>query len=237
MKTLLLLFLSATAFAEPQFHLKSGDLNLVDYLESASDQLGIALDLSTLGNLFKVNVPPRGPMSREAAMAQVLSILSLQGMTLVHDSTTDLYSALRIRDARDAALPVIKDPKDLPDNDLLVTFVFSLKHANPEEVSRLLRSFAPTHSRILPAPGLKAVLVTDSARSIKKYIEMSKSFDQPQFAKELEELRKERRADPDCEVEPVAASQTLFTVLFALIALIVGFLIRGYVIRRIEGGL
>jgi type II secretory pathway component GspD/PulD (secretin) len=219
-------------------------MGLMDFVEMASDAMEIEINASTLDSSGKhrVTVSRSDTMTREQAMARFLSQLSIQGFTLVQDEDMGFYRVVRLREARDDAIPFVTDPAQLPDNDLLVNHAIRLNHFPVDGMARTLRSFAPATSRLIPDAASGLLLITDSARAMTKYREISARLDTPKGAEEAREyLKSSAKSDTCGPVAAPAGSQpggsTILVMLIALIGLLLGFLIRGYVIRRIEGGL
>lgn len=226
-----------------EIQLKTGEMGFLSFLEMVSDRLNIQVNASGLEVPSKtVVVPNSGPLSLDRAKALVLSTLYLQGYTWVHDSATDVYRIMHQRDARDQETPMIADSAQLPDSDLLVTYFMKIEHVSPDYIARILRSFMPANSRIIPEGATNSVLITDSARNILKLKKLIKQVDTPETAKHSANWLNawSKKMENNCPDE-VVGSRTfqpgILIVLFSLIALVIGFLIRGYVIRRIEGGL
>jgi type II secretory pathway component GspD/PulD (secretin) len=254
MKTAIaLLLLAALTMASPSVgsaaeglvQFESGEMKLSDFLAMVSEKLDIQIDASGLGGAIQeiVSIPETGPLSPERAQAVVLTALNLAGDTWIHDSRTGFYRVLRQRDARDLELPAISDEKRLPDNDLMVNYVMRLGRTPPEYVARNIRSFMPANSRIIPDEMTRSLMITDSARNIAKLRKLVEKLDTPQAAQQariwLEGQAKQ--AENPCPAMPWSETQApkpvTLIALFSLIALVIGFLMRGYVIRRIEGGL
>lgn len=224
--------------------LRSGEMGLFGFLEMVSEKLDLQIDASSLGVPPETSVvlPNTGPLSVESAKALVLSSLYLQGYTWLRDASTDLYRVMRIRDARDQETPMITEEAKLPETDLLVTYVMAINHTPPDYIARILRSFMPANSRIIPDEATRSVFITDSARNIFKLKKIIQQVDTTQTAKQAAEwlTTQSKRAEVTCpedRVAPQTQQPTVLIALFSLIALVIGFLSRGYVIRRIEGGL
>jgi type II secretory pathway component GspD/PulD (secretin) len=238
------LFIAMPALcADRGIQLRSGEMGLGDFLEMVSDRLDLQIDASGLDmSSGKFVVPDTGPLSPDRAKALVLSALYLQGYTWIHDGVTDLYRIMRLRDARDQETPMITDAAQLPDSDLLVTYFMHHEYVSPEYVARIARSFMPANSRIIPEEGTNSVLITDSSRNILKLKKLIQQIDTPQNAKEsadwLDNLAKKMEGDcPELAATNHTPQPGILIALFSLIGLVIGFLVRGYVIRRIEGGL
>ena len=226
-----------------EIQLKAGEMGFLNFLEMVSDRLNIQVNASGLDVGSKtVTVPNTGPLSLDRAKALILSTLYLQGYTWLHDSSTDTYRIMHQRDARDQETPMITDSAQLPDSDLLVTYFMKIEHVSPEYIARIVRSFMPANSRIIPDVATGSVLITDSSRNILKLKKLIQQVDTPETAKYSSDWLNawSKKAESNCSdqvAESRASQPVILIVLFSLIALIIGFLIRGYVIRRIEGGL
>lgn len=244
--SVVLVFLSISSFGSDQsgqIQLKTGEMGFLTFLEMVSEKLDLQIDASGLGtHLRSVVIPDMGPLSPDRTKALILTVLSQQGFTWIHDTSTDLYRVLPLRDARDQETPMITDPAQLPDNDLLVTYFMPMEHVSPEYIARIMRSFMPPNSRIIPDVATNSVIITDSSRNIMKLKKLIQQVDTPQTAKNSSEWLKgwAKKAESNCP-DQVETSRNLqpgiLITLFSLIALVIGFLFRGYVIRRIEGGL
>jgi len=244
---LVLLSLSCSALAgdaSSEIRFKSGEMGLIAFLEMVSEKLDMTIDASGLGSdsLETIAVPEMGALNRDRAQALVLTSLYLAGYTWIHDTAAEMYRVVRLRDARDLEIPVITDPAMLPDSDLLVTYVMSIQQTPPEYIARNMRSFMPASSRIIPNDANGTIIITDSAHNISKLKRLVERLDNPKSAKQAKELLANRASQAEATC-PSPASDVLgpqpaiLIALFSLMALIIGFLARGYVIRRIEGGL
>ena len=226
-----------------EIQLKTGEMGFFNFLEMVSERLDLQIDASGLGSTSTIIViPDTGPLSLDRAKALVLSVLYLQGYSWIHDSATDLYRIMYQRDARDQETPMITDAAQLPDSDLLVTYFMRMENVSPEYIARIIRSFMPTNSRIIPDEATNSVLITDSSRNILKLKKLIQQVDTPQTAKQSFEWLNVRSKKmegncPDQVSDSRPPQPGILIALFSLIALVIGFLIRGYVIRRIEGGL
>ncbi|MCM2279011.1 MAG: hypothetical protein NDJ89_13125 [Oligoflexia bacterium] len=224
---------------------KAGEMGLLPFLEMVSERLEISIDASGLGNGSSetIAVPDAGEMTRERAKALALTSLYLSGYTWIQDTSTDLHRVVRQRDARDQEIPVISASAPLPDSDLLVTYILPVRHSPPEFIARNMRSFMPAASRIIPDDLNGAVLITDSAHNITKLKKLVERLDTPEAAKQAVKWLADRQKQaedascPSSESDRPSMDTPLLIALFSLIALVIGFLARGYVIRRIEGGL
>ena len=131
-------------------HFKAGEMALLPFLDMVSEKLDIQIDASILGHDgATITVPDFGPLSPGRAEAVVLTALYQQGLTWIHDTAIDIYRVSRQRDTRDLEIPVIMDAGQLPDSDLMVTYIMGVVNTPPEFIARTLRSFMPANSRII----------------------------------------------------------------------------------------
>jgi type II secretory pathway component GspD/PulD (secretin) len=240
---LCLLGASLPSQAAEKVRLLPGEMKLTDFLAMVSERLDLSIDASGLDDVGTlISVPDIGPIEPERAKSLVLTALYLQSYSWIYNPTTDLYRVLQTRDARDQELPMLTDTDPLPDSDLLITYALPVHHTPSEYIARAMRSFMPANSRIIPDEATGDVLITDSAHNIAKLRKLVRRLDTPEMTKQTFAWQAERAKKNGA---PCASSDSfgpprpplILIALFSLIALVIGFLARGYVIRRIEGGL
>ena len=112
-----------------------------------------------------------------------MTALYQQGLTWIHDTAIDIIRVSRQRDARDLEIPVIMDAGQLPDSDLMVTYIMGVVNTPPEFIARTLRSFMPANSRIIPDEASGSILITDSAHNIAKLIKLVQRLDTAEAGK------------------------------------------------------
>jgi type II secretory pathway component GspD/PulD (secretin) len=235
---------AAADAAEAPVRFKPGSYSLSGYLEMVSDASGLALSSGTGEEKARIDVTAREPMNAAQALALVHAQLANADLSLLEDKASGFFRVLHGRDARDSSVPVYDDPAKVPDNDALATYSFRINHSSVEGMARIFRSFSAVNARVIPDPGSGTLFITDTGRSAPKYQEFVRRLDTAERGKETEKLLKERLKAEEEACAPIQASatplgpqSTLLLVLIGLIALLIGFMARGYVIRRIEGGL
>lgn len=125
-------------------------------------------------------------------------VLAENGFSVIDAPMDAGWIITRIRDARDLTIPVYTE-QTLPDTRRLVTVMYSLRHTSAEEVARVLRSFMPTSSRILPF-ARSQLAITDSGHNIHpKLTDLIHQLDTEEAADLLEKDRKERSSRPVCK--------------------------------------
>jgi type II secretory pathway component GspD/PulD (secretin) len=102
----------------------------------------------------------------------------------------------RTRDARDGPLGVY-EAADVPNTARLVTAIHALQYAQPDAVARLMRSFMPANSRIIPATGSR-VFITDTGSNIRKLMAVISTMDTEEVAKRERQESSGSRAPRNC---------------------------------------
>ena len=212
---------------------------LFSYIEEVSDKLGVELSFSGTSHGDEETVVVVPPVDADHLMDQFLTVLFETGYALVPEPDQGGYQVMRQRDARDREIPFILDKDQLPDSDQLVTHAIHLKHFAAEGMARTMRSFMPATSRVIPIGETGILLITDRARAMRKYYEIIDRLDVPASAEESRAALKRMEKANECPPLPHGRGPgpALMIALFTLIGLLFGFLIRGYLIRRVEGGL
>ena len=128
----------------------------------------------------------RRPLKPDELTEIFYRVLADNGYTAVDGSAGTGVIIERTRDARDDALPLYES-SEVPDSSRLVTVYRNLKHANAEHVARMMRSFMPANSRIIPTSRTQ-VFITDTASNIRKLNLVISHMDTPEAAKKQGEV-------------------------------------------------
>src|SRR5262249_23764859 len=131
----------------------------------------------------KVQATPNLELTKENAEWVFTNTLYISGYSRVPVGTPNTFQILRLRDAKDTALPMVEASKDNPPTlpkswDM---YILRYKATNPEaveQISRMARNFMPPNSRILPSELDGSLLVTDAAPNLKKVYDIIKNLDQ-----------------------------------------------------------
>ncbi len=131
----------------------------------------------------KVKNSPNLELTKENAELLLTHMLYLNGYTRVPLNQTDTFQILRLRDARDTLLPVLKasataapvfpNTWDLYEMDYSVTYIESM-----DEMIRVARAFLPAHARLIPVELSKKIIVTAAVPDLKKVYDLLKDTDQ-----------------------------------------------------------
>ncbi|MGK5085595.1 hypothetical protein WDW37_20085 [Bdellovibrionota bacterium FG-1] len=131
-----------------------------------------------------VTVFLRRPLKPEALIDLVHRILNDNGYAMIDAPAGNGWVVVPGRKARDRALPVY-ELAQVPDSSRLVTVFHTLKYANSEDIARMLRSFMPANSRIIPA--FSQITITDIASNIHRLVPIIARMDTPEVAQRQRE--------------------------------------------------
>lgn len=169
---------------EDETGLGSGGKELVtDFNFPDADILDIAKSLGKLtGKNFildkdvkgRVTIISNSAITVADAWKAFLTALDMTGFALIPSG--NYIRIARQRDARDKQLKTYTGDYS-PDSDALITRVFPLKYIDAENVTRVLRSFMPSSSRIIPHDQTNTVIVTDTGANIAKISRMLEILD------------------------------------------------------------
>lgn len=130
----------------------------------------------------KVDMSSNLELTKENAEVVFTTMLNMHGYSRVPIIQPNTFEIVRIRDARDSAIPLVnadaKTPPVLPDTWDLYTMRY--KATNPEvieEICRNLRSFTSANARMMPSELSGTVIITDNAPNLKKIYELIQGND------------------------------------------------------------
>jgi type II secretion system protein D len=119
----------------------------------------------------KVNIFIAKDVSREEAIKIIEMSMSLNGISLV-PAGRDLIDVVGAgQNPRKAPVPIISDLADIPAGNPVVSFLFRLQYADPQELQQVLMAYFQGSSgtiNILALPKASALLVTQNADIIRQ---------------------------------------------------------------------
>jgi hypothetical protein len=144
-------------------------------------------------------------LTKENAIELLTRALYDEGYTRVPMNEPNTYSIMRIRDARDTALPEFRanatTTPPMPDHYDTVLLIYKVNHEEViDAVCRQIRSFLPSSSRVVPNDIVNTILITGAARDLKKLIPTIREMDvKPTAALKAKwaQQEKERQAQED----------------------------------------
>jgi len=133
---------------------------------------------------YEVSVTSTGnlELTKENAVELLTRALYDEGYTRVPMSEPGTYAIMRIRDARDTALPEFRanatTTPPMPDSYDTVQLVYKITHEETiDPICRQLRTFLPKVSRVIPNEIVDSISVTGTARDLKKLIPTIREMD------------------------------------------------------------
>jgi general secretion pathway protein D len=126
----------------------------------------------------------RGPITYGEAAELLMKAALLEGFVFVpsgknHDK---LLYAQSIAGPNDEEIPLINDIADLPEGEMVVTYVMPLKHIKPEEVVRAFTSIVKQFGNfgsITAVPNAACVIITENTSLIRRLIQLQEAIDVP----------------------------------------------------------
>src|SRR5262245_25919253 len=128
----------------------------------------------------KVNIFIAKDVSREEAIKIIEMSMSLNGISLV-PSGRDLISVVGAgQNPRKAPVPIVSDLADIPPGNPVISFLFRLQYADPQELQQVLMAYFQGSSgtiNILALPKASALLVTQNADIIRQLASVINQID------------------------------------------------------------
>jgi general secretion pathway protein D len=119
----------------------------------------------------KVNIFIAKDVSREEAIKIIEMSMSLNGISLV-PAGRDLVDVVGAgQNPRKAPVPIVSDLADIPPGNPMISFLFRLQYADPQELQQVLMAYFQGSSgtiNILALPKASALLVTQNADIIRQ---------------------------------------------------------------------
>lgn len=245
----LLLMLSSNAWAQVIARDQNGDyvFNKATYL--ASDLLhdyatleGLNLVLST--DFKDVNLHIEGPRKlAKQDMANYVSIVLYQvDGSVVRTADSKFLNVIHARDNRYMTLPTFESIENVPQDYNHVQFSHQLKHIKAAELTWNLRPFMSRYGRIIDDNYSNSIHITDMGVNVHRLMAIVKFMDTESFVKRLDEVEAINKKNEQVIkserslVDVINGNQGLFLLVFLIIGSIIGFGLRGYTMKRIEGG-
>ena len=128
----------------------------------------------------KVNIFIAKPIPREEAINIIEMNLALNGFSLVPVGNNIVEVIGVNKNPRAAAVPIVSDPADLPPGAMVVSYLFRLSYADPQELQQVLSQYLAGiggQAPILALPKSSALLITQSADVLRKLVKMVEQID------------------------------------------------------------
>jgi general secretion pathway protein D len=146
----------------------------------------------------KVNIFISKPVPRDEAIKIIEINLLLNGFTLVAAGDDIVKVIGPTKNPRSAGVPVISDESEIPPGEHVISFLFKLRYADPQELAQVLAQYLQSaqtpYTSILPLPKSSSLLVTENSSAIRSVAHIVEQVDIPP-AEVVSEFIKLERAD------------------------------------------
>lgn len=165
-----------------------------------------------------------------------------QGYTLLFDKEIKQIEIINSRDIRYRGSQVYTVINEVPKDYTVVQFATNLKHAESSNISRNMRPFMSRYGRVIDEKNANSLILFDTGKNIHRLHTLIQTLDTKEFAQrklKVEEINKKNKKEIIVQksiLSYIKDEHVLFLITFALIGGIIGFGIRGYLMKRFEGG-
>ena len=145
----------------------------------------------------KVNIFISKDVPWEEAVKIIEINLLMNGFSLV-PADNDIVKVIGTgKNPRTTGVPIISDPADIPDGDHVISFLFKLRYADPQELQQVIGQYLSppqSYTSALPLPKASAILITENSSVIRTLSRIIEQIDVPP-AEVVSEFIKLERAD------------------------------------------
>jgi general secretion pathway protein D len=145
----------------------------------------------------KVNIFIMKDVPREEAIKIIEMNLLMNGFSLV-PAEDDIVKVIGTgKNPRTAGVPIISDPSQIPDGDHVISYLFKLRYADPQELQQVLGQYLSppqTYTSFLALPKSSSLLITENSSVIRTVARIIDQVDIPP-AEVVSEFIKLERAD------------------------------------------
>src|SRR5205809_4343539 len=145
----------------------------------------------------KVNIFLTKDVSRDEAIKIIEMSMALNGISLISASRDIVEVVGAGQNPRKAVVPIISDAEDIPPGNPVISFLFKLQYADPQELQQVLMAYFQGSSssiNILALPKSSSLLVTQNADIIRQLASVIQQVDVAP-AEVVSEFIKLERAD------------------------------------------
>ena len=146
----------------------------------------------------KINIFIAKDVPREEAIKIIEMSLLLNDFSLVPSEEGDVVKVIGVgRNPRNTGVPVISEETEIPDGDHVISYLFKLRYADPQELQQALGQYLSPpkpYTSFLALPKAGAILVTENSSVIRTLARIVNQVDVPP-AEVVSEFIKLERAD------------------------------------------
>ncbi len=146
----------------------------------------------------KINIFIAKDVPREEAIKIIEMSLLLNDFSLVPSEEGDVVKVIGVgKNPRNTGVPVISEETEIPDGDHVISYLFKLRYADPQELQQALGQYLSPpkpYTSFLALPKAGAILVTENSSVIRTLARIVNQVDVPP-AEVVSEFIKLERAD------------------------------------------
>ena len=169
------------------FNFEDIDLqNVADYMERihkvkfiTDDILDSSKTQKLAGN--KISYRTNAPLSKQESWSLFITFLSMAGLDVVPMAHAGFYRIVPLPNAPQEPIPAYigASASLLPDNDMMVRYVYFMQNADPLKIQPLISKFQGATGSLMVYKDLKALIFTDKSYNIKSLMTIVKELDKP----------------------------------------------------------
>jgi type II secretion system protein D len=148
----------------------------------------------------KINIFISKDVPREEAIKIIEMSLLLNDFSLVPSEEGDVVKVIGVgKNPRTTGVPVISEETEIPDGDHVISYLFKLRYADPQELQQALGQYLSPpkpYTSFLALPKAGAILVTENSSVIRTLVRIVSQIDVPP-ADVVSEFIKVERATAD----------------------------------------
>lgn len=174
--------------------------NLLSYMESVHNIKFITDDIiSTMKDAkgiagHKITFRTNRTLTRKESWDICVNFLHIAGLDIVPLMQQGFYRLISLTKANNEPIPTYigVDSNILPDNDMIVRYVYFLRNITPDKIQPILTKMQSGSAKLDPYAELKGLIFTDRASSIKSLIQIVTQLDQSALPEVLSVVKLKR---------------------------------------------
>lgn len=129
----------------------------------------------------KISFRTNAPLSKQESWSLFITFLSMAGLDIVPMSHAGFYKIVPLPGAPQEAIPAYigASPSLLPDNDMIVRYVYFMQNGDPAKIQPLISKFQGSTGSLTVYKDLKALIFTDKSYNIRSLMGIVKELDKP----------------------------------------------------------
>jgi general secretion pathway protein D len=208
-----------------------------DYSRITKKNLIIGSDVKGKAYLYGVK-----KIKKEEIDLYISAVASQVGYTILSNTELNQIEVINARDIRYRSTKLYTDINNVPDNYNHIQFIMKLKYIEASDISRNFRPFMSRYGRIIDERHANTLVISDTGKNVNRLYKLAKALDtkayveRKDFIKKINDNAKKEVTKKENIVDFIQNQHVLFLIVFGFIGGFLGFGIRGYMMKKIEGG-